>query len=270
LQINNWKLRMAVALAAGAVMTGPGHAQQSTAVGVVQVEGELHNYTNSGVQRASGSLQQGGFELRSSADLATGALKAYASGNRPGDGMATGSAGATFAESLWFSGAAVGTYVGELKVSFEATLTADAGYEASWGGISALTNLAVSTVPGQTQMRFFATDCSAITLPCTEGGTVQAALSLPLVITSTDFAGRGSVGISATLQASAVAGGIADVGNTVHLSLALLPAYQSYASASGVFLTAVPEPSTPALLLGGLLAVGIAAQARRARCRAAS
>lgn len=255
LQIDKWSLRVAVA--ALAVLAGSGHAQQSQVVGVLQVDGEVRNYVDTGPQQASGSLLLGGFELRSSADLATGALRAYASGNRPGDGMATGSAGATFTDSLWFNGAAVGTYVGELRIAFDATLTPDASYEATWNGISAVTNVAVSTAPGNTQIRFAATDCSSITLSCREGGSIQETFSMPLVIASTDLQGRGSVLLTANVQATAVGGGIADAGHTVRLSLALLPEYQAYSSASGVFLSAVPEPSTGVMLLGGLLAVGV-------------
>lgn len=265
MRINYLSLRVAVALAASVVLMAPGHAQQSNAVGVVQVDGELRNYVDTGVQRASGAIVQGGFELRSSGDLATGALKAYASGNRPGDGMATGTAGATFAESLWFAGAAVGTYVGELKVVLDATLTPDAAYESAFGGISALANLAVSTAPGYTQTRFLATDCSAIAVPCEDGGAFHEILSLPLIIASTDVEGRGSVLLTANLSTTAVAGGIADAEHTVQLSLALLPEYQAYSSASGVFLTAVPEPSTLAMLLGGLLVVGGVRKAAGAR-----
>ncbi|MEO6278809.1 PEP-CTERM sorting domain-containing protein [Roseateles sp.] len=263
LQVNQWSRRIAVA--ACLVFTGLSQAQQTYAGGAVQVDGEVLTYADTGLQQASGSLLVGGLETRSSADLATGALKAYVSGGRPGDGMAVGSAGATFADSLWFNGASVGTYVGELRVSFEAMLTSDTGYEATFKGISALSNVAVATAPGNTQMRFVSTDCSAITLPCKEGGRVQEVFSLPLVITSTDFEGRGSILLSANLQATAVGGGIADAGHTLRLSLALLPEYQSYSSASGVFLTAVPEPSTLLMLLGGLLAVGVASRMACAR-----
>lgn len=59
-----------------------------------------------------------------------------------------------------------------------------------------------------------------------------------------------------------LAEGLVDFGNTAQLSL-IVPDGVTVSSESGVFLTAVPEPESYALMLAGLLAVGGAATLRR-------
>jgi hypothetical protein len=58
-----------------------------------------------------------------------------------------------------------------------------------------------------------------------------------------------------------------DLGNSAHLS-SILPAGVPWTSESGVFLSAVPEPGTCALLAAGMLCLGTVRRIRGASVRA--
>ena len=57
--------------------------------------------------------------------------------------------------------------------------------------------------------------------------------------------------------------GYADFGNTASFTFDPLPAGVSYTSASGDFLTAVPEPSTWAMMILGFAGIGFLTYRRR-------
>ena len=59
--------------------------------------------------------------------------------------------------------------------------------------------------------------------------------------------------------------GYADFGNTAKFTFDPLPAGVSYTSASGDFLTAVPEPSTWAMMVLGFAGVGFIAYRRKSK-----
>ena len=59
--------------------------------------------------------------------------------------------------------------------------------------------------------------------------------------------------------------GYADFGNTAKFTFDPLPAGVSYTSASGDFLTAVPEPSTWAMMVLGFAGVGFMAYRRKSK-----
>ncbi len=76
------------------------------------------------------------------------------------------------------------------------------------------------------------------------------------------------VGASATinptlfLSVNCDIGLVCDYGSTAKFSFVGLPASVSYSSDSGVFLTAVPEPQSWAMLLAGMVALGLVARRR--------
>jgi PEP-CTERM motif len=95
------------------------------------------------------------------------------------------------------------------------------------------------------------------------GSWVQNSLHLMQFDGWLDIVGT-SATINPTLSLSVACdvGLVCDYGNTARFSFVGLPSSVSYSSDSGVFLTAVPEPGSWALMLAGLLSVGAVARRR--------
>jgi phage tail tape-measure protein len=234
----------------------------ASAVGVGQIEGKIYSYSETGSAAASGHLESGEAVARSSADVASGTLKAFASGDAA-DSLLGISSGASFSDTLSFAGASVGSYVGDLTLHWHTSMTPDLLYEGSGTGVSAVTMITLKGGAASPLIRLAASRCDALPEGCIEGTDLRGALTVPLVVQSVDSAGRGTAFISAQLQVTVAVGGVADAEHTAWATLALKPEFARYDSESGLFLSAVPEPGSLLLLLSGLLMLPLVARRPR-------
>jgi hypothetical protein len=219
----------------------------------------------------SGAAAGSGGSSSSSADLATGEIRAFAHGLAfPQDYLGPGSLPFGL-DAVANAGLQEGIHiVGDLSEPASALLTYElhgtliAGNEL----LQPLPTFALVQIDigsSHVQYQFQTRDCaleSPASLICVSGPTFDITGELPFVIDDAmrDFA------IYAVLSAVGTAGGIADFANTASLGL-VLPAGLSFTSDSGVFLSrsapdSVPEPGSLSLLGGGI-AVGALAWRRR-------
>lgn len=252
----------------GLAIAGSSHAVGAVAQVDVQ-GGPSQQYTASigtlvvlPVAQLSGS--SGASTASAYASMSTGVLKdtAHATNAYPGTPYAA-SASSSIYDTVTFSGGIGQT--GFLDYSFEGSLTLNPLINtpyATYGQMlvyigSAFANLQLSAFQG---------NCGGGSLfaSCTVGTSVSKQGSIPFTITA------GQMSFGAGLSAYAQFGNTAEFSNTGKLYLRA-PGGVTFASTTGnflsaaapIFTSAVPEPSSYALLLAGLATIGLAIQRKR-------
>lgn len=238
-------------------ITGP--AQATLPVNTLYYDNGTYNFVG-GILVSEGNAS-------AAADRSTGSLHAAAGATAvPNSGLQAGfPAGATakLGDTLYFQAApgAITTTVGmtvHIDGSLGAKLTGDSG-----GSGSPFANFGIYVGLNQEQGNFKSvasnvTDQFIDSIYWTETGNYSLDLH-------GSFKFDGANAVVPIFMILSVGGqyGYADFGNTAKFTFDPLPAGVSYTSASGDFLSAVPEPSTWAMMILGFFGVGYMAYRRR-------
>jgi hypothetical protein len=226
-----------------------------------------NDYRDSGPIVASGSVGGGGYELRSSADLSTGTLRAAASALRSGPVGTRNSAEARIEEQFTFLGGIGQTAY--LDFTFHGSMSQNADGRTLGGLGVSVTNSRTSRGDSESiQLR--AGFCNLVAPPtiCFDGDSIDYVGTLAFTIES------GAYSFVSRIVAFAGPGFASDFANTSKFYFRL-PDGVSISSQSGAFLvnadpiimSPVPEPETWALLAGGL---GMLGWQRRRACRSSA
>lgn len=124
------------------------------------------------------------------------------------------------------------------------------------GATLAAGNLALGQFPNVTQS-FVGNSCVGITGACSVGVAFSQTLIVPFTVTATSR----NIVINATLGATAYNGSVVNFANTANLSITLPPGL-GFTSNTGL-LSAVPEPTSAAMLITGFAVLAGVVQRRR-------
>lgn len=232
------------------------------------------NPVNSPTFRESASTATEGGTATADVDLFAGSIRVLALS----PALGRSSAGGYFREVITVQGPLASSASGSIVFHVSGSLTpspSEVPVNPSGTTAYAQTNMSVSfnsfefngdTFFGSTNnytLQFQTQGCSPAangpTILCENGLSTNQNFELPFSVTSTSRA----ISISMNIAANSHDGGVADFRNTGFVTLKL-PEGTTFTSTTGVFLsTPIPEPSTHASLVLGLLAVGAISLTRR-------
>lgn len=221
-----------------------------------------------------------GSKASASANLATGQLKAYAqSFGTYNDGTYyynSAEARASFSDELTFQGAFAGDAVGTIYVRFHGTTDGDNRTDPLRGGPLTPGTQAILSIIGSVGSPTAPPSNFKLIHQLNEAGCDRASASVTSCTTGTfedqvyalnfSFSGASKLYLSANLTVRTEGEAVANFGNTASFGLSL-PEGVTFKSASGVFLSqqagVVPEPTSTALLIAGLLVMARVMQRRQ-------